>query len=82
MRSIAAAANTLVPAILALEAMGFTLESAVEGDPSLLCAIRGEERYVAPDPVTLLGLLKLVELRSWDWRASDAELERVLSDSR
>ena len=42
-------------------------------------ATRGEETFIAEDPVTVLGLVRLVELRGWDWRAPDAEIERVLA---
>jgi hypothetical protein len=33
---------------------------------------------VAADPVSVLGLVKLVEARSWNWRASDDEIDATL----
>lgn len=33
-----------------------------------------EEQYVADDPVAVLGLVKLIEARTWDWRPTDAEI--------
>jgi hypothetical protein len=72
---IAAAANTVVPALLALESLGYT----VVADGSLIVATVGYERYAAEDPVTVLGLVKLIESRSWNWRASDGEIAAVLA---
>ncbi len=71
---ISQAANTLVPAILALEALGFTL--TVQGD--LVEARSDAGRYVAPDPVGVLGLVKLVETRGSSWRATDSEIDATL----
>jgi hypothetical protein len=41
-------------------------------------AHKGDESYFAEDPVAVLGLIRLVELRSWEWRASDDEIDRTL----
>lgn len=71
---ITAAANTVVPALLALESLGYT----VVEDGSLVAATAGGERYTAEDPVTVLGLVKLIETRSWSWRASDEEIAAAL----
>ena len=76
MKQIAIAGNTVVPGLLALERLGF--EIAV--DPSgPVRATRGDESYIADDPVTVLGLVKLVEMRSWNWRADDSEITEVIS---
>ncbi|MFG1814610.1 hypothetical protein ACGFIF_12655 [Kribbella sp. NPDC049174] len=73
---IAAAGNTVVPALLALEAAGYRVSKLGE----LLEATSPDgSSYVADDPVTLLGLIKLVELRSWTWHATDAEIDSVLT---
>jgi hypothetical protein len=69
-----AAANTVVPALLALESLGYT----VVVDGSLVVATAGNERFVADDPVTVLGLVKLIETRSWSWMASDEEITTTL----
>ncbi len=77
-KKISAMGNTVVPALLALEELGFT----ITGAPDQCTAARGDEVYAADDPVTVLGLVKLVETRSWNWRASDADIENVLSRYR
>lgn len=71
---IAAAANTVVPALLALESLGYT----VTVDGSLVVATASNERFAADDPVTVLGLVKLIETRSWNWRASDEEITATI----
>lgn len=68
-----AAANTVVPAILALEANGFT----VTQEADLIVARAGNTRFAAEDPVAVLGLVKLAETRR-PWRADDAEVHDVL----
>ena len=71
---IAAAANTVVPAVLVLESLGYVVTQV----GSLFVATDGNERFVADDPVTVLGLVKLIETRSWSWRASDEEIAATL----
>jgi len=73
-RHIVQAGNIVVPALLAVESLGFVVE--VKGGS--IRARLGHEEYVAEDPVALLGLIRLVELRSWDWDASDAQIDVVL----
>jgi hypothetical protein len=73
-RQIVGAANTVVPAILALEALGYRVTR--EGD--LISATSEDGRFVAADPISLLGLVKLVETRSWDWKASDEDIDATL----
>ncbi|MDB4908363.1 MAG: hypothetical protein JWO05_3147 [Gemmatimonadetes bacterium] len=75
---ISAAGNTVVPALLALEALGFRVE-VTAGAQSSCQAFRGDESYSAGDPVTVLGLVRLVELRSWDWEASDRDIDLTLN---
>jgi hypothetical protein len=78
MKQIATAGNTAVPALLVLESLGFTVyvERGAIGD--LFRAARGEETYVGEDPVAVLGLVKLVEARGWDWQAADSDIDEVL----
>ncbi len=73
--SIAAAGNTVVPSILALEAAGFQVEQTGE---DLLQAISPTGRYIADDPLQLLGLIKLIEVRGWSWQAADSQIDSVL----
>jgi hypothetical protein len=70
---LAQAGNTVVPAILALEKLGFAVE---HHDDGFAATARGS-RFVAEDPVALLGLIKLVETRR-PWRATDAEIDDAL----
>jgi hypothetical protein len=72
---IAHAGNTVVPALLALEGLGY--EISIQGD--LVTAAGPDGRFVAADPVSVLGLVKLVEARSWNWRANDDEIDATLS---
>lgn len=78
---IAAAGNTVVPALLALEALGFHVEMS-RADDAMCRATRGDEGYLAEDPVTVLGLVRLVELRTWEWRAADADIDSTLRRHR
>lgn len=73
---ISQAGNTVVPAIAVLQELGYRLEQ-VDG---MLVATAGRCRFVAEDPVAILGLVKLAELRGREWRADDAEIDRVLSE--
>jgi hypothetical protein len=75
-RRIVAAGNTVVPAVLALEAAGYRVSKL---NDDLFEATSLDGSYVADDPVALLGLIKLVELRGWTWRASDSEIDSVLA---
>lgn len=70
---IAQAGNTVVPAILALEQAGFAVTKSGES----FVAVMRNARFVADDPVALLGLVKLVELRR-PWAATDAEIDDAL----
>ncbi len=67
MKHIAAAGNTVVPALLALEALGFRVDITGDGERPTCRATRGQEVYVADEPVSVLGLVKLVEVRGWNW---------------
>jgi len=82
MKTISTAGNTVVPALLALEALGFKVSIDAVDDQELFVATRGDETYSADDPVAVLGLVKLVEIRSWEWRPPEADLERVTRDYR
>ena len=78
MNTIASAGNTVAPALLALEKLGFAIAVERAGEAQVFRAIRSDESFVADDPVAVLGLVKLIETRSWGWRAGDAEIEGVL----
>jgi hypothetical protein len=72
------AGNTLVPAILALETLGY----AVSWGADLVSATSAKGTFVAADPVSVLGLIKLVEIRSWEWGADDSEIDTTLEQFR
>ena len=67
------AANTLVPAILSLEATGYR----VVQEGSRFVATAPNARVSAEDPVALLGLARLAETRR-PWSATDPEIDEVL----
>jgi hypothetical protein len=73
-RKISAAGNTVVPAILALEAAGFQVSTG--GD--YLIAEKDGETLVAEDPVAVLGLGALGADRGWEWLPSDEEIDQTL----
>jgi hypothetical protein len=67
------AANTVVPAILALEECGYV----VMQEGGRFIATASNCRFGAEDPVALLGLVKLAEMRR-PWRADDDEIDDTL----
>jgi hypothetical protein len=71
------AGDTVVPAILALEAGGYD----VTQEGRVFVAKTGAARFAAEDPVALLGLVRLAEIRR-PWRASDSEIDDVMDRFR
>jgi hypothetical protein len=71
---LVAAADTVIPAILALESSGFT----VTQEADMIVARAGSTRFAAEDPVAVLGLVKLAGTRR-PWQADDEEIDDVLS---
>jgi hypothetical protein len=67
---IAQAGNTVVPAILALEELGLVVD--VQADQ--VVASSSAVRFIAEDPVAVLGLVRLLELRGADWMAKDEDI--------
>ena len=78
MKTTTTAGNTVVPALLALEGLGFAVSVERVAGREIYSAIRADETFAGEDPVTVLGLVKLVEARGWTWQAGDADLERVM----
>jgi hypothetical protein len=76
---IVACGNTVVPALLSLEQLGFNVIVQDHSRGQTVIARRGDEEYSADDPVTVLGLIKLVEARSWQWKATDAQIEAIIA---
>ena len=69
------AGDTVVPAILALRALGFTVDRAGR---DFVARLRGST-FRAGDPVSVLGLVKLAEARR-PWRATDDEIHGTLEE--
>jgi hypothetical protein len=78
MKTIATAGNTVVPGLLALEKLGFDVSVSRDGDRQYGRASRGQETYVGDDPIEVLGLVKLIEMRGWEWRAQDSEIDEAM----
>lgn len=74
--------DTVIPALLALEQLGFEVTISNRSVRQTTTAIRGQEEYFADDPVTVLGLIKLIEVRTWQTSVSDIELEKVMQKYR
>jgi hypothetical protein len=72
---IASAANVLTPAYLTIVAKGYAVRS--EGD--LLVATKGDDTFIAEDPILLLGVIAVGECRGEDWQATDAQIDDFLS---
>ncbi len=77
---IASAANTIVPAYLALLAKGYlvTRIGASEHEETWQ-ALKGGDEFISEDPVSLLGLVVLYEVRGMDWKADDAEIDTFVA---
>lgn len=73
---ISPSGTTVIPAILALEALGF--EVTFDDESGDCVARRGDEAYGGEDPGWVLGLVKLAEVRERDWSVSDEEIEATL----
>jgi hypothetical protein len=70
---------TMVPAILALEQLGYTVTVQRHGNGrNWWRAERAEVRLVAREPLRLLGLAKIHEARGTDWAATAAETQAVV----
>lgn len=71
---IADAANVLVPAYLAICRKGYL----VKNENGYMTAELGDRRFLAEDPLRLLGLIALAEIRGAAWQASDEEIDDYL----
>jgi hypothetical protein len=73
---ISQAANTMAPAYLAILSKGFAVTTS--GD--MMVAEKGQYRFVADEPLSLLGLIALVEVRGEGWQANDDEIAAFVRD--
>ncbi len=69
----------MVPAIIAPEQMGFEVSQNRSGKVGIFVATRGDESYAAGDPVTTLGLIKLIAVRGKHWRPSVSEIDATMT---
>ena len=77
---IASAGNTIVPAYLALLAKGYWVTRlGVREREETWQALKGSEEFIAEDPVSLLGLVALYEVRGIGWKADDAEIDAFVA---
>lgn len=75
---ISSAGNTLAPALGVIRALGYSVSRELDGlrrykAENSVCELSAE------DPLALLGLVKLFEIRGDAWRPSDAEVDDFLS---
>jgi len=77
---IVAAGNTEVPALLAIQALGFTTQCECHPDnEEWWIASKEDLRIEAASPLELLGLAAMRRERGPDWKASDEEIEKYLA---
>jgi hypothetical protein len=75
--TISSAGNVLPAALGSLRALGYDVTLTNNG--RLCKAEKDKNTFVAEDPVLLLGLVKLHEVRGSSWQPTDAEVERYLA---
>ncbi|MGH8080901.1 MAG: hypothetical protein ACREP7_10015 [Lysobacter sp.] len=71
------AGNTLAPAYSALLKKGYTVERGSDALGGCSASKNGYS-YAAENPVELLGLIAMIELRGESWQASDREVDAFL----
>jgi hypothetical protein len=74
---VATAGNVLVPALLVLEQQGWAVQHDSE-DAKPWTATRRSQRIMADDPLQLLGLAAMRDVRGRVWRASDDQIADAL----
>jgi hypothetical protein len=75
---LTATGNTVVPAILLIRQMGYSL--MVNKEKGYCFAEKNGNSFRADDPVMVLGLIKLYKMKGEHWNASDEEIETVLKE--
>lgn len=77
--NIVSAGNVLVPAYLALLQKGYRVTRKPvrrSDDCESWHASKAGNRFMAEDPLSLLGIVALYETRGACWKASDDEIDR------
>lgn len=72
--TIAAAGNVLPAALAALNRLGYV----VTADGRFCKAENGHQSFLAEDVLSLLGLVKLQEVRGNEWQPTDTEVDNCL----
>jgi hypothetical protein len=70
---ITTAGNIVIPAIKLIKDLGFHLKV----EDGFFSAKKGDDIFMAEDPIRLLGLIKLIEAEGENWRISDDEIETI-----
>jgi hypothetical protein len=70
---ITTAGNVLIPAIKLIKELGYQLKF----ENNCFTAERNDDIFTAEDPIYLLGLIKLIEIRGENWRVDDDECEKI-----
>jgi hypothetical protein len=79
MEHITAAANTEIPAYLALLQEGCKVVRQSLGESGeLWTAVKGDLRVSAESPVMMLGLFQMRKQRGRNWQAADSEIEAFM----
>jgi hypothetical protein len=81
--TLADAANTEIPAYLALLRRGLSVSYEPLSPGAATRYWVAEDagcRYVADDLLSLLGLVALYETRGSDWQASDEQIDRFVAE--
>jgi hypothetical protein len=78
MRGFSAAGNTMVPAYLTLLQKGYMIRQTRIGDDEHWVAEKDDWRFGAEDPLSLLGIVAIHEVRGEAWKADDEQIESFL----
>ncbi len=74
------AGNTLVPAVLALRALGFAVHRVIADGVEHWRAEKPGLTLVSDNPMALLGLAAMRKSRGANWKATDDEINDILSE--
>lgn len=67
----------LAPALSILQQLGYTVTREMHAERQY-CAENDKYVFSADDPLTLLGLVKMYEIRGPNWQPNDEEVQRLL----
>jgi hypothetical protein len=73
-----ASGNTVVPAILLIRQMGYTF--TWDKKKGYCHASKNGDTFGAEDPLFILGLIKLFEMKGENWKATDGEIEEIMKE--